>query len=320
MIATFVFLIALNSSTVQWENDNFGIGRKSDRFYTNGARVSVTLDEPPELARDFRAWFCNRGWCGDQQHVESVNVMIGQNFYTPEIITIAAPQPADRPWAGHLYAAVAESITRADERLQHTFELHLGVLGQGAGAQATQKFVHNDLGFSRNDPQGWRNQLENEPTIGVLYRQSRRWGGESLDVVPEFGAMLGTFQTFANAGGVVRLGHHISGFPAGVILPAATTVAPRAGFEAYVFAGGEARWIPYNATLDGGFFRDGPSANDPKRVVTDLRAGLSVRYKWVRLTYSVIDRSAEFEVPAGHLGSQRFGSFAFTIEPFDSFR
>ena len=67
-----------------------------------------------------------------------------------------------------------------------------------------------------------------------------------------------------------------------------------------------------NATLDG--------APGPEHFVHDLRAGFSARYKRWRLTYTVIDRSAEFDVPAGAIENQRFGSFALTFEPFTVFK
>ncbi len=312
------------SSTTYWENDNFGVGRKSDRFYTNGVRLSLLLadGQVPARARKFRERFCNQGWCGESQAIESVGLMFGQNFYTPEVITIAAPQPLDRPWAGTLYVGASESITNAERTFQHTFEAHLGILGPGAGAQRVQKFVHNDLGFSNNDPQGWHNQLENEPIFGLLYQQSRRAFRHSdvFDVIPQFGGMLGTPQTYANLGGVVRLGRHISGLPVGLIPGTADAGDPPHKWEFYVFVGGDARWVPFNATLDGGLFRNGPKANGPKRFITDLRGGASVRYKRLRLTYSVAERSAELEVPPGHLEKQRFGSVAFTMEPFSEYQ
>jgi lipid A 3-O-deacylase len=316
---------ALNSSTLYWENDNFGVGRKSDRFYTNGVRYSAVFSEGAidwRWPKTFRDSVWRRFGIAGSQPIESVGFVIGQNFYTPQVITIAAPQPLDRPWAGVLYGGLTEGITDADQRLSHVFELHLGVLGQGAGAQATQKFVHNDLGFSDNDPIGWHNQLRNEPTLELLYQQMRRYSikEEVFDVVPAFGALLGSPQTYVNAGGTVRLGYHVSGLPVGVIPGAATALNPPHKFEIYLFAGADGRLVPFNATLDGGLFNDGPEAVGPKRFVTDLRGGFSARWRWVRLTYSVVERSAEFDTPPGAIASQRFGSFALTIEPFDTFK
>lgn len=319
------------SSTIYWENDNFGIGRKSDRFYTNGVRFAFTLADNTSRTwpRSFREAFCNHVWCGESKANEVIGVFLGQNFYTPEIITIAAPQPQDRPWAGVLYAGLSETITDDAQRVQHTFEAFTGVLGPGAGAQGTQKFVHNDLGFSNNDPQGWHNQLRNEPTFDLFYRRSHRFfiypdpestDSTIFDATSQFGGMLGTLQTYANVGGMIRLGYHITGFPIGIITNAAAPLHKPYKIELYLFAGVEGRWIPFNATLDGGFFRNGPKANDPKRFVGDLRVGVSARYKKFRLTYSVVDRSPEFKVPPGHIGTQRFGSYALTFEPFNDFQ
>lgn len=320
---------SLSSGTIYWENDNFGQGRKSDRFYTNGVRVDVQLADAVIQNWLWTTKLRNKAWQrlhpgrNGEQPVAVVSFVFGQNFYTPQTITIAAPQPLDRPWAGVLYGGISEGITNADRTVQDLVELTVGVLGPGAGAQATQKFVHNDLGFSNNDPMGWHNQLRNEPTLAFRYQQMRRltWPvtNNMFDFVPAYGGQVGSPQTYLNGGGLLRLGYHISGLPTGLIPGAAAGEAPFK-YEVYVFAGGEGRWVPFNATLDGGLFHDGPKANGPKRFVTDARAGLSVRIFWLRLTYSTITRSAEFQVPPGYIKSQRFGSYALTFEPFNSFR
>jgi len=319
-----------NSWTVYWENDNFGYGRKSDRFYTNGVRITAQFSDPTVVnwrwVSGVRDWTWNH-FGGDTTvvPVASVTTIFGQNFYTPQDITIPTPQPLDRPWAGVLYAGLSESITDPDLHQMHIVELNAGILGPGAGAQRVQKFVHNDLGFSNHDPSGWSNQLKNEPVLSLRYQQIRRvpllvrGDTDVLDVVPEFGAQLGSPQTFANAGAVVRLGYHITGLPIGII-PGAAAPSAVHRIELYVFGGGEARYVPFNATLDGGLFNNGPEANQPERFVRDLRVGVSARYKKVRLTYTVVARSAEFHVPAGAIENQRFGSFALTIEPFTGFK
>src|SRR5215208_7140763 len=151
-----------NSQTIYWENDNFGIGRKSDRFYTNGVKVTMGLapEEWPSLsarAQRYRIAFCKHTptpICSEDQPVESLILTLGQNFYTPTSITTVTPQPNDRPWAGWLYIGLAEAIVNAPQTVSNTFEVQVGILGPGAGAGATQKFIHKDLGFSRNIPAG----------------------------------------------------------------------------------------------------------------------------------------------------------------------
>ncbi|HVR37915.1 MAG TPA: lipid A-modifier LpxR family protein, partial [Thermoanaerobaculia bacterium] len=190
-----------NSQTIYWENDNFGIGRKSDRFYTNGVKVTMGLtpSEWPSLsarAQTFRIDFCKKTpLCSPNQPVESLSVVFGQNFYTPQDITIPTPQPNDRPWAGWLYTGLALAIVDAPQKVQNTFEVQLGILGPGAGAGATQTYIHKDLGFSNHIPAGWHNQLKNEPTLNVIYKHARRYGNNTRDIVPEGGVALGTVQT-----------------------------------------------------------------------------------------------------------------------------
>jgi len=314
------FLHLFNTETIYWENDNFGVGRKSDRFYTNGVKVTEGLNDTPAWATAWRIKFCKTGVCGKDQAIESVNVMLGQNFYTPQIITDPNPQPFDRPWAGWLYTGVAESIIDESQKHLHLFELQVGILGPGAGAAATQTYIHRDLGFSKHIPAGWHNQLKNEPGLNLLYQYSPRFGNDTRDVTGEFGGMLGTVQTYFNGGVTGRIGWHISGFPVAIIKGSAVPAKRPHFLEAYVFGGVATRWVPWNATLEGGLFRNGPKAVGPQHVVTDVRIGASGRIGWLRLTYTVVDRGKEFEVPPGAIAKQRFGSFALTIEPFTDFR
>ena len=46
----------------------------------------------------------------------------------------------------------------------------------------------------------------------VGYLKKWKFGNDSLDVIPHAGITVGTVQTFARAGGIVRLGKNLSGF------------------------------------------------------------------------------------------------------------
>ena len=78
------------------ENDKYGT-RGSDRNYTNGLRLSMMqpVDLPPKLMQflaDHTPFFRYR----DETYML---YSIGQNIFTPQDITVAEPQPNDRPWA-----------------------------------------------------------------------------------------------------------------------------------------------------------------------------------------------------------------------------
>ena len=181
------------------ENDSLG---GTDRYYTNGikigggipaGRVSGLFTRPPNALLDAIS-------DGASNHF---GLFIGQNLYTPRDVTIAAPQPNDRPWAAWLYVgAVAQSVK--DDRL-HTVEFDLGFVGPPALGKPVQTFWHDYI-VDAPEPQGWGNQLRGEPGLLLTYLHKRRYGEHSgVQLVPHIGATFGTIMTFARIGGIVRV-------------------------------------------------------------------------------------------------------------------
>jgi lipid A 3-O-deacylase len=91
---------------------------------------------------------------------------VGQIIITPNDITIEAPQPNDAPWAGVLTAGM--SWTAYDNRKMGALQLLAGCMGPCSGAEAVQKFVHEDLGFGET-PAGWDNQLATKALFNANY-------------------------------------------------------------------------------------------------------------------------------------------------------
>ncbi len=305
------------SWTFQGENDALAVGRGSDEHYTNGVRY-FGLRRPglaPGWAERFAAWWC--GWaCAETAVRPAVGFAVGQNFYTPDDISVPELIPEDRPYAAWLYGSVLLEISDRDLRRQHSFELQLGLVGPAAGGEWLQTEVHELI--DSEPPLGWDHQLPNEPGINLIYRLQRRYGGRYLDFVPHFGGALGTVLVMANAGGTVRAGWNISGLPQPEI-PA--TVGPqmadgkgRPRWELYVFAGVDGRAVAHNIFLDGTVFRDSHSV-DKENFVYDLRAGLSIRYRSFRFHYAFVRRSEEFSPRRGEFdGVHNFGSFTVGVE------
>ena len=184
------------------ENDSFG---SSDQYYTNGIKigggipadkVSKFFTRPPNALLDAIT-------DGASNHF---GLFIGQNMYTPRDITVAAPQPNDRPWAAWLYiGAVAQSVK--DDRL-HTVEFDLGIIGPPALGRQVQTASHKLV--DAPEPQGWGNQIRTEPGFLLTYLHKRRYGDSSgLQLVPHVGASIGTIATFARAGALLRAGQNI---------------------------------------------------------------------------------------------------------------
>lgn len=292
------------------ENDLFA---NTDRHYTNGVHVSWLADpgaEPrwaTDAARRLPVF-------ADAEDLR-VELALGQNMYTPRDIRRKDVPPGDRPYAGWLYATVgiiAETASHLDQ-----LQVGFGIVGPASLAEPTQKFVHEQIGSP--EPQGWDSQLRTEPTLQATYQRSWRYRTGTgipdvdFDAIPHVGAALGNAYTYANTGLMLRLGYHTPRDygPARVqpSLPGSGYFVPSAPFGAYVFAGVDGRAVARNMFLDGNLLADGRRV-DSKFWVGDLQAGVAVVWQGVRLAYTQVIRSAEFE---GQDDPDRFGALSVSF-------
>jgi hypothetical protein len=301
------------------ENDTFAFRNQSDRAYTQGLRLATTLN--PQFNPDWLSNLSNL-LCHCSYPFEPVlHVGIGQSIYTPAKITVAGPQPFDRPWAGWLYATAILHLTEtgdepttesaAEQSLrtkQQMFEVDLGVVGQGAGARRAQSVVHEIINSPK--PLGWHNQIRNQPGFNFIYSRNQRRGTSRRDIVWTAGGDLGNVMTYATVGALGRFGYNISGFGTAPLNSTAIGQKTRKNLELYVFAGADGR-----AVLQNVFIRGGNSRIEQKPLVVDVRTGLSARYRSVRFTYNYVRRSREFTSPVSFPGRHDFGSFAIAWEP-----
>lgn len=293
------------------ENDSIG---GTDQYYTNGIKIGggIPADKVSKLFTLPPNTLLNAITQGASNHF---GLFIGQNLYTPRDITIAAPQPNDRPWAAWAYiGAVAQSVK--DDRL-HTVEFDLGFVGPPALGKQVQSFWHDIV--DAPEPQGWANQIRAEPGFMLTYVHKRRYGDSNgVQFVPHAGLTLGTIMTLARAGAIVRFGQNMTGFgpdsiePGGAMLKNARRQQDEGRYQSwewFAFAGVDGRLVAHNIFLDGSLFRDGPSIESNSRVY-DVSAGLSARIDKVRVSVTRIKRSEEFDGS----GKQRFYSINFGIE------
>jgi hypothetical protein len=278
-----------------FENDIFG---GTDRDYTNGVRFTYTSrrnDLPGwgRFARDTLGWLTSaQNWY--------VGYGLGQNIYTATDITDPNPPLGDRPYAGFLYGSVSV-IADSGDRLD-TIALDLGVVGPSSLAEETQKFVHSTLNM--DEPLGWDTQLRDEPAFRLLYEQKRRYGGEiplafglEADAIPHASVALGNVDTSAAAGLTLRLGANLdTSYGPPRVRPAVSGPAFFGGFGSFgwsLFASAEARAVGRNIFLEGNTFRDSRSV-DPRRVIGDFSAGVSLQWQDVELTYTQVLRTPEY--------------------------
>lgn len=284
--------------TLTIENDSLGGG--ADKDYTSGVRLTYfdVGERPKKLAR----------WLDDLVPTFSINETtsmawtIGQNLYTPDDISVPGPQPGKRPWAGFLYGSIG--LTSLTDNHVDDLEATLGVVGPWAQGERSQKFVHDII--NSPDPQGWDNQLENEP--GVILSWRRRWPqwfgrsahGVSFALEPNIGASVGNIYTLAETGLTARLVPSDGRWQDTPVLvrpsiPGSGFFQPHDdAFSWYLFAGVEGRAVAHNIFLDGNTFRDGPDV-DKRPFVMDANAGIAFTYGSTRLSYTAVYRTREFD-------------------------
>jgi lipid A 3-O-deacylase len=305
----------------------------TDRYYTNGVKLERLW--PAERSdTHFLPGLRNPDWCrltcGKGFRKGSVNTgyALGQNMYTPEDISIARAQPNDRPWAGLLYLSRIARITYEDTSLkaqrQDRIEVSLGVVGPASLAKQTQILVHS-LFRDAQHPNGWRNQLRNEPVVQLRYDVAARWpkeNGGHADIIPRVQANLGNAMISLEAELKGRVGWNLSGFgaqtiPATFVAMDSAQALPRdstrrrkwlASGNLFLRAGIKA--VAHNITLDGNSFARNDILIRRKPFVTEMGVGGEVNLVGnVWLSYQFVRRGSEFERQRGRdAPAQEFGS------------
>jgi lipid A 3-O-deacylase len=289
--------------SIQLENDFFGGG--TDRHFTHGTRIEYTT-KPVGWITD---WANRLPWLrfGDEKEIDEDSIKgrasfsIGQNMYTPENVFTPQLLLNDRPYAGWLYMGFGLVANKRESRYDKVM-LEVGMIGPSSLAEKTQRFWHSIWGI--HVPEGWDNQLGNEPGIVLYYEQARRYEKGDLpfnlqfDIIPHFGGSLGNVFTYASAGFILRLGPDLrNDFGPPRIrpsLPGAGYFRREKGLDYYLFAGFEGRAIIRNIFLDGNTFRDSHSV-EKRLFVGDLQAGVTFQLDRFQVSYTQIYRTKEFK-------------------------
>ncbi len=280
-----------------WDNDGAYVKpySESDRHYTNGVRLDLALD-PSARFEDGVREFAD-GILPMRDAKVAAGIVIAQHIYTAYDISLKNPPPGSRPYAGYLYAGFY--VQRANDRVHDHAELDLGVVGEAAGAEGVQTFIHSVVP-SQVKPEGWGTQLSNEFAFNLRLQRSWKFdkaeiGCLELDAIPRVAVDLGNVFVRASADATIRAGYNLpDDFGPPRLLGTSDATAQWLGdWGAYAFARAGARAVAHNIFLDGNTFSDSASV-DKNHVVGELTFGLVARYKLLELGYSVTWLTEEF--------------------------
>ena len=204
--------------TFTLEND-YLVG--DDGGYTNG--MGITFGKGPfkefnnENLPNWLYWLAKDLYVstmGNKQR--GVAHMFFQRMQTPDNINVSELIVDDLPYAGLL--AWQGTLYAWDDRIADQLSLYLGAVGPIALAEQSQTLVHGLLGSDK--PEGWDNQIENEPVFKVevqriwsLYRSAGE--GKQFDILGLWGVGIGNLESATKAGFAIRWGTNLEySFPA----------------------------------------------------------------------------------------------------------
>ena len=317
-------LFRSSAVTLYTENDKYFAG--TDRHYTNGFKLSflgdTNLQDSPDFVQAMAHYIPTLPEKTTAQQDYRVGVAIGQNIYTPTNIHTPTADPADRPYAAWLYAALAFQAQDPQRDLLRIVELDFGIVGPSAIGEEIQNGVHSLMHIPH--AQGWAHQLHDEP--GFVLAWERRHGLRRLkfdvtelgaDLIGHYGLSLGNVDTSARVGLMLRIGRHLPGDFGPSLIRATgddTTPADHASF--YFFGSAEGRVIGRNIFLDGNTWKRSPSV-EKRPLTADFSIGLVLRcpahFGWLggqQIAYTQNYRTKEFY---GQAQRDVFGSIAISF-------
>ena len=282
--------------SIRFDNDFWDY---TDYYYTNGIGISYSH---PVFARSPLSYLLiSNGNSG----VDYYGLQIVQHMYTgsqPKVDTII---PGDRPWAA--YTMIGQFLKSYDARnkLVHTSEINLGIIGKESGGGFIQDIVHTILP-NNSPPEGWHNQIAGDYIIDYQYQiQKLLWETKGFESYITAGAQVGTLRDNIRWGFGGKLGNFIP-FYKDISIYRRNRIKPsfaqklRFGIVADI----QTQLIGYDATLQGGVTNRTSvyviPPGDISRFVIEGFGGITLSYARFELAFIQYWKSKEFKTAKDH--------------------
>ncbi len=309
--------------TIYFENDVFA---HKDEQYTNGLKLTwcrYGLSELPEDIWTHEWLYPVIKFINFYKSAESEKVLtfsMGQNIFTPENITTTELIKNDRPYAGITYAQFG--FHKKTNHHMHTLGLCVGIVGPASYADKTQIVVHKIL--NHKEPNGWDNQLKDEPVIGLVYGYKIKLVSSGInsgfggDMIFNTAGNLGNAITFYKIGLLTRYGWNIPNDSGNFPIQSATcfnaefkeTNFHKKWFGLHLFFSVNSKVVLRNIFLDGNTFRDSHSV-EKKPIVGSVYGGIGLITGCVKTVLSYLYQTKLFECQKK---PQIFGSISISFQ------
>ncbi len=305
-----------NRVTVYFEND-FIVGK--DEQYTNGFKLTWSRYGLSKLPED--AWlhkwlypvikFVN--FCGEYESEKILTFSVGQNIFTPENLDTSELVVNDRPYAGVTYMQIG--FHKKTNHHMHSLGFCAGIVGPHSYAEKIQVKIHEILSVSK--PNGWDNQLKDEPVIGFVYDYKNKLiascinSGFGGDIIFNTGGSIGNAATFYKIGLLIRYGWNVPNDYGNFPIQSATCfnaeleeAKPHMRHGIHLFFSVNSKAVFRDIFLDGNTFRDSHSV-EKKPTVNTFSGGIGIITGRIKTVLAYIHQTKSFECQKS---PQRFGS------------
>ena len=284
----------------QFDNDSLA---DTDQDYTNGLLLRYISSKLPEhKAGNPEAGVIDRLFDRlpgiKDPFYRRWSLSLGHMIMTPEDLLATEPPKDDRPYAGWLFSQFC-LINEGSGSLRG-WEFTLGIVGPAALGEDLQHTIHKLI--DDYDPKGWDHQLDNEPGLGIAYRQMwrhRLLGDDSFGAafLPGYGVELGNVRTEARISGELRFGWNLPrdyGTPSipdggGTMVPAYSE-----SFSLIFFVAPEFHAVARDIFVDGNTGKDNSTVTrEPWR--STLKVGIRVGIQHWSLGYTHVMETRSFK-------------------------
>jgi lipid A 3-O-deacylase len=266
------------------DNDAY-LAYGQDRYYTNGLFISFRrATDQSKLNKKLN----KKVW----------EIEAGQKMYNAQSGNITDIAYVDRPFAAYLYAGGSLNFLYNSEN-SLKISLQAGVIGPDAKGKEAQELLHSIVGFY--EIKGWEWQVNNETAVNASVNYKRflhRSGSGITDFTIDSYANVGNTFSGIGAGLLFRAGDLKQLFNSASTESVVTNNSVAKDLnerEFFFYAKPMIHYIAYDATIQGGLFREdkGPVVYDPKPLVFSQQAGvIYAKNRWTA-DFSLIFKSKE---------------------------